>query len=79
MEADPRAQVLTVKALFDPIGREFVRIWKARGLRSTIGLPTARAYNRVFATAGVTLYSLRFQGGVMFILCSGPGGSPPCT
>ncbi|PVF91398.1 hypothetical protein CPB86DRAFT_830606 [Serendipita vermifera] len=79
MEVDARRQVDELSALFDPIGKQFFKIWKARNLNATLGLPTVKAYSRVGGTRRGTVYSLRMQGGTMYITCRGSTQEPVCS
>ncbi|KAG8813142.1 hypothetical protein FRC19_002634 [Serendipita sp. 401] len=79
MEEDARAQVREINALFDPIGKEFFRIWRVKHLFATLGLPTVKSYRYVADTPSGKVYSLRLQGGVMLITCRGPSNKPVCS
>ncbi|KAG8819907.1 hypothetical protein FRC17_010301 [Serendipita sp. 399] len=70
MEKDANAQAAQMNTLLGPIGLQFLRIWKARNLGATLGLPIAKTFVTVLRIGGITIYSLRLQGGRMFITCN---------
>ncbi|PVF95479.1 hypothetical protein CPB86DRAFT_571164 [Serendipita vermifera] len=79
MEIDAKRQVNELRALFDPVGRQFFSIWKARNLGATLGLPTAKVYSRVSEGEKGITFSLRMQRGRMYITCQGPLQNPVCS
>jgi hypothetical protein len=56
--------------LLNPIGIQFVTIWKKRNLGATLGLPTAWSFTPVGPKLlGIQTFSLPLQRGSMTIKC----------
>lgn len=74
VEARNKADLMN-QLLFDPIGKQFVSIWKRKGLAATLGLPTARTFMHTgsfsISRFKFDTYSLQMQRGRMSIFCAG--------
>jgi hypothetical protein len=73
VEARRKADLLD-SLLFDPIGKQFVTIWKKNNLGPTLGLPTSWVFTKIGTINGIDIFALPMQRGRMTILC-GSGGT----